>query len=85
MKQDIAGRLGKNNRVMPSLPQPARDELDPEFLALLCCPACDNRPPLRLSDTRDALVCDQCRRVYPIVDGLPNLIVEDAQPPAAKP
>jgi uncharacterized protein YbaR (Trm112 family) len=36
---------------------------------------------VRLSDNRDALVCDHCRRVYPIVDDLPRLIVEDADPP----
>ncbi len=66
---------------MPSSRE-SRDDLDPEFLALLRCPACDDRPPVRLTEARDALVCDNCRRVYPIVDGLPRLIVEEAAPPA---
>jgi uncharacterized protein YbaR (Trm112 family) len=66
---------------MPVSTNPRDDELCPEVLALLRCPACDERPPVRLSDNRDALVCDHCRRVYPIVDDLPRLIVEDAGPP----
>jgi uncharacterized protein YbaR (Trm112 family) len=52
--------------------------LDPWFLELLACPACDDRPPLRLSDDGSRLICDRCRREYPIIDGLPNLVVEDA-------
>ena len=45
--------------------------LDPKFLAVLACPADDNRPPLRQDG--DTLVCDQCGRVYPIRDGIPIL------------
>jgi len=54
--------------------------LDPEFVAILACPACDNRPPLRLDGP--TLVCDQCRRIYAIEDGYPNLIPEEATQPA---
>lgn len=57
-------------------------ELDPEFLALLRCPACEERPPVHLSSARDALGCERCGRRYPIVDGLPDLVIEDAQSPA---
>ena len=67
---------------MPLATNPSDDELYPEVLALLRCPACEELPPVRLSENRDALVCDHCRRIYPIVDGLPRLIVEDAAPPA---
>ena len=45
--------------------------LDPAFAALLCCPVCDERPPLRLireDDRETALACDRCGRVYPITD-----------------
>ena len=73
---------------MPSAPAPpntASDEtaLDPEFLALLRCPACDDRPPVRLSEAGDVLVCERCERRYPIVDGLPSLLVEAADEPPA--
>ena len=53
--------------------------LDPKFLAVLACPADDNRPPLRQEG--DTLVCDQCGRVYPIKDGIPILLPEEATLP----
>ena len=51
-----------------------------ELLQILACPACDERPPLRLEG--ETLVCTKCARVYPIVDGIPHLIVEEATEPA---
>ena len=53
--------------------------LDPEFVKILACPADENRPPLRL--VGDTLVCDQCGRVYPIRDGIPILLPEEATTP----
>ncbi len=57
----------------------AAPPLDPEFLALLCCPACPDRPPVRLDEKTAHLLCDRCGRAYPIRDGLPSLIVDDAE------
>ena len=56
--------------------------LDPKLVEILACPACDNRPPLRLDG--ETLVCDQCRRVYPIQDGIPSLLPEEATIPDEK-
>lgn len=53
--------------------------LDPKLLAILACPADDNRPPLHLEG--DTLVCAQCGRVYPIRDGIPILLMEEATLP----
>ncbi len=53
--------------------------IDPKLVAILACPADDNRPPLRLDG--DTLVCDQCGRVYPIRDGIPILLMEEASLP----
>lgn len=50
--------------------------LDPEFVKILACPACDDRPPLRLDG--QTLVCDKCRRTYMIRDGIPILLTEEA-------
>jgi len=54
--------------------------LDPAFLALLCCPVCAERPPLRLAEDNTRLLCDRCGTAYPIVAeyGFPDL-----RPPAA--
>lgn len=53
--------------------------LDPKLLELLACPACNDRPPLR--EDGETLVCDKCHRVYPIRDGIPELLVESATIP----
>jgi uncharacterized protein YbaR (Trm112 family) len=49
-------------------------EFDANVLDQLACPACQGN--LRLEDAR--LVCAGCRRAYPIVEGIPALIVEQA-------
>lgn len=41
----------------------------------LACPACYGQ--LRLD--QDQLHCDGCGRVYPIIDGIPVLIAEQAE------
>jgi len=50
-------------------------EFDASVLAHLACPACYG--DLRLEDAR--LICSACSRRYPIVDGIPALIVERAE------
>ncbi len=49
-------------------------KFDANVLDQLACPACFGG--LRLHDAR--LICASCRRTYPIVDGIPALIVEQA-------
>ena len=58
------------------MPEPL---IDPQLMDLLACPACDNRPPVRQDG--DTIVCDQCRRVYPIRDGIPEMLIESATIP----
>jgi uncharacterized protein YbaR (Trm112 family) len=50
---------------------------DARVLEILCCPSC--RGALEERPDRSGLECVGCHRVYPIVDGIPNLIVEDAK------
>jgi uncharacterized protein YbaR (Trm112 family) len=45
--------------------------IEPELLALLVCPV--DHAELELQAT--SLVCSKCGRVYPIVDGIPNMVV----------
>jgi uncharacterized protein len=52
--------------------------LDPKLLEILACPKCRGR--LESKPDGSALCCKTCRLVYLIVDEIPNLIVEDAQP-----
>ena len=55
-----------------------------ELLDILACPACDDRPPVRLSEDGQWLVCDQCGRHYPIRDDIPVMLVEEATIPGEK-
>lgn len=52
--------------------------LNPELLAILACPVCEERPPLE--QCGDYLVCYTCRRAYPIRDDIPALLEEEAIP-----
>lgn len=65
--------------------------LDEALLGLLACPQC--RGKLALVDVDTALLCDRCKIKYPVHDGIPVMLVEEAidirsgtkMPSAAKP
>jgi len=46
--------------------------IDKKLLALLACPACQGDVELKDS----TIVCVKCHRHYPIVDGIPVLLVD---------
>jgi uncharacterized protein len=52
--------------------------LDEELLRILACPVCI----ASLQETADCLVCGQCGRRYPIRNGIPVLLVDEAELPA---
>lgn len=59
---------------------------DPAFVALLSCPVCDDRPPLRLSEAGNKLLCDACGRAYPISpEGIVLLLPENGETSDAPP
>jgi uncharacterized protein YbaR (Trm112 family) len=47
-----------------------------DLLDILVCPAC--KKPLVLKDNGTILRCGECRRTYPIRDGIPILLVDEA-------
>ncbi|MBI4397931.1 MAG: Trm112 family protein [Candidatus Omnitrophica bacterium] len=49
--------------------------IDPELLNILACPICKKEVKLQ----NDFLVCEACRKRYPIKDGIPIMLVEEAQ------
>ena len=57
---------------MSAMPSP-----DPKLLEILVCPAC--RGPLRYDRERQELVSEQARLAYPIRDGIPIMLVEEAR------
>ena len=52
--------------------------IDPKLLEILACPVC--KTAVRLDGAR--VVCVQCGRRYPIRDGIPVMLVEEAEPPS---
>lgn len=47
-----------------------------ELLEILACPAC--KTPVRLTADGQGLKCADCKRVYPIQDDIPVMLVEEA-------
>jgi uncharacterized protein len=50
--------------------------IDADLLEILACPACRAKVALKPDET--ALKCVECKRVYPIRDGIPAMIVEES-------
>lgn len=48
-----------------------------ELLQILVCPLC--KAPLDLKADGSGLKCTQCRRVYPIKDDIPVMLIDEAQ------
>ena len=50
--------------------------IDKDLLDILACPKCKGN--IRLNDQEDGLVCDVCRLKYPIKDGIPVMLIDEA-------
>jgi uncharacterized protein len=50
--------------------------VDPELLDILACPNCKTKVELVKNGT--ALKCPQCKRVYPIKDDIPVMLIDEA-------
>ncbi len=51
--------------------------LDPELLDLLICPL--TKGPLRYDRVRNELISEQAGLAYPVRDGIPVMLVDDAR------
>ena len=51
--------------------------IDPQLLEILACPACKTKVQLE----QERLICTQCGRRYPIREGIPIMLVEEAEQP----
>jgi len=48
-----------------------------DLLEILACPKC--KGDIRLDETRNGLVCDHCRLLYPIKDDIPVMLIDEAE------
>lgn len=62
-------------------------ELDGVLLDILACPS-EDHAPLRVGTADDpsaqVLTCTECGRVYPVRDGIPVLLLDEATLPGAQ-
>ncbi|OLE13607.1 MAG: hypothetical protein AUG89_04710 [Acidobacteria bacterium 13_1_20CM_4_56_7] len=47
-----------------------------DLLDMLVCPAC--KKPLTVKENGESLKCGECRRVYPVRDDIPILLIDEA-------
>ena len=55
----------------------SRPTVDPRLLEILVCPL--TKEPLRYDAARQELISDKARLAYPIRDGIPIMLVEEAR------
>lgn len=55
----------------------ATGSVDPKLLEILVCPL--TKGPLRYDAARQELISDQARLAYPIRDGIPIMLVDEAR------
>jgi uncharacterized protein YbaR (Trm112 family) len=48
-----------------------------ELLDMLVCPLC--KTPVKLTSDHQGLKCEKCRRVYPIRNDIPVMLVDEAR------
>ena len=53
------------------------NEVDPKLLEILVCPL--TKGPLRFDHQAQELISDQARLAYPIRDGIPIMLVDEAR------
>jgi uncharacterized protein len=53
-----------------------------DLLEILACPIC--KTPVMLTPDNSGLKCETCKRVYPVRDDIPVMLVEEAKIEEAK-
>ena len=51
--------------------------IDKELLKILACPKC--KGDLKYDEKNDRLICEKCKLAYPIKDGIPVMLIEEAE------
>jgi uncharacterized protein YbaR (Trm112 family) len=51
--------------------------LSRELLEILACPKCKGE--IHPDDREEKLVCDRCRLAYPVRDGIPVMLIDEAE------
>ncbi len=52
--------------------------IDQKLLEILACPLCKTEVKLQQKNGQEYLVCVQCKRMYPIRENIPVMLIEEA-------
>jgi uncharacterized protein YbaR (Trm112 family) len=69
-------RVPRGSRAQPGARAYNAGMIPQDLLDILVCPVC--KKPLQLKETGESLKCTECRRVYPVRDNIPILLVDEA-------
>ncbi len=53
--------------------------IDKKLLDILACPACKGE--IEYDEKNEKLICQECGRRYPIRDGIPVMLIDEAELP----
>ena len=53
--------------------------IDEKLLQILACPACQGNVKLQQIETGPVIICTKCGKKYPIKNGIPVLLADEAQ------
>jgi uncharacterized protein len=75
-----AGLLDAAGQPVGEAPPPRREGLDPTLLEILACP--DDKAPViyQREDGAERLTCTKCGKRYPVRDGIPVMLIDEATP-----
>ena len=48
-----------------------------ELLDILACPKC--KGDIKMNESEDGLICDGCKLLYRIKDGIPVMLIDEAE------
>jgi uncharacterized protein len=51
--------------------------LTKELLDILACPKCKGK--IYLNDKKDGLICENCRLMFEVRDGIPVMLIDEAK------
>jgi hypothetical protein len=51
--------------------------IDKKLLEILACPEC--KTEVVYDEQQQKIICNKCRRKYPVKDGIPIMLVEEAE------
>ncbi len=52
--------------------------IDKKLLEILACPKC--KGDVRYSATKSGIICEKCKLIYPVNNGVPVMLIEEAKP-----